>query len=85
MKEAQRVFCKVDKLIDVWCERRCLQPLTYLLRGYPFVDKVKEEWEILQESLQEIKGFCSHELTPDERKLITELIDLIDKKSREFF
>ena len=79
MNEAQKLFTKIDRLIDVWCERRCLKPLTYLLASYPFCEELREKGEMLLESLHEIKVFCSHELTPEERKLLGELIHSVEK------
>lgn len=70
---------KLNHLIDVWCERRCLKPLCYILRDYPLCMEVTEEWKSILHSLKEIKGICSHELAVEERKILSELISTIQQ------
>lgn len=69
-----KVLPKLNRLIDSWCERRCLQPLCYILRAYPLYIELTEEWKSILESLKEIKGLCCHELAVEERKILSELI-----------
>lgn len=70
---------KLHRLIDVWCERRCLKPLCYILRDYPLYMGLSEEWKSILESLQEIKGICCDELAVEERKILSELIKTIQE------
>ena len=70
---------KLNRLIDVWCERRCLKPLCYILRDYPPCIELMEEWKNILESLQEIKSICRHELAVEERKILLELISTIQE------
>ncbi|MFI0348765.1 MAG: hypothetical protein ACH346_08440 [Chthoniobacterales bacterium] len=85
MNDARKLFIKIDKLIDVWCERRCLKPLAYLLPCYSLCEELKEQWQELLEALEEIKNMHSHELTADERKIVKELICSVGKKPWSFF
>lgn len=80
MKETYKIFPKLDKLIDSWCERRCLKPLCFILREYPSCSELGDGWGILLEVLLEIKGICCHELTLEERRLLGELIHAIKEK-----
>lgn len=82
MNKGQQVLNKINRLIDIWCDRRCLQPLTYLLGSYPFYREIDEDWNILLEALEEIRGFCANELTPGERSLIDELIEVVSKQEK---
>ena len=74
MKIMIKVLPKLNRLIDVWCERRCLKPLCYILQEYPLYMEPIEEWERVLESLKLIKGICCHELAVEERKILSELI-----------
>jgi len=74
-----KVLPKLNRLIDVWCERRCLKPLCYILRDYPLYMELTEEWKSILESLKEIKGICCHELAVEERKILSELIKTIQE------
>ncbi|MFI0348333.1 MAG: hypothetical protein ACH346_06160 [Chthoniobacterales bacterium] len=85
MNEPQKLFTKIDKLIDVWCERRCLKPLSYLLQNYPFCEELRGQWEMLLQSLEEIDSLHGHELTLDERKLLSELIHSVERNPWSFY
>ena len=83
MNDTHRIFPKLDRLIDVWCERRCLKPLFFILRDYPLCGELVDGWGVLLETLLEIKGLCGHELTLDERELLVELISATKDKVRD--
>jgi hypothetical protein len=74
-----KVLPKLNRLIDVWCERRCLKPLCYILQEYPLYMELIEEWESMLALLKEIKGVCCHELAVEERKILSELISMIQE------
>lgn len=79
MNIMMKVLPKLNRLIDVWCERRCLKPLCYILRDYPLYMELNEEWKSILESLQEIKSICCHELAVEERKILSELIATLEE------
>lgn len=70
----KKIFPKLDKLIDSWCERRCLKPLCFILREYPLCSELGDGLGVLLEALLEIKGICGNELTVEERRLLSEII-----------
>ena len=75
-----KILPKLNKLIDSWCERRCLKPLCYILRDYLIYTELTEGSGGILESLQEIKGLCCHELAVEERRLLSELIRMMQNK-----
>lgn len=79
MKNTTEIFVKIDRLIDGWCNKRSLKPLRYILKSYPFCNGLTDEWGMLLESLKDIKGLCGSELTSEEKKLITEIINAVDE------
>ena len=83
MNENHAIFTKLERLIDEWCERRCLKPLFYILRDYPLCSELVHGWVVLLESLLDIKNCCNHELTLQERTLLLEIIDSAKKKTEE--
>jgi hypothetical protein len=76
VNDTKAFFSKIDKLIDGWCERRCLKPLRFILRSYPLAAGLTDEWASLLDSLKDIKGFCGDELTAEERRVMVELINV---------
>jgi hypothetical protein len=74
------LFKTLDTLTDGWCERRALKPLRYILRKYPGVlDHTDQKFELL-DALKDVKGLCYHELTPEERRLVTKAHDFLDER-----
>lgn len=71
------IIQEIDKLVDGWCERRCLKPLRYILQHYPLLSGLTDEWGALYESLRDIKGLCQNELTHEEQKLLVEIINAV--------
>ena len=78
MNSINEIFSKIDKLIDNWCARRALKPLRFILRSYPLCSGLTDEWNALLESLKDIKGLCGSELSNEEKKVLTEVINLVD-------
>lgn len=78
MNIATNTFSKIDKLIDAWCERRMLKPLRFILKNYPLHSYLTDEWGALLESLKDIKGLCVSDLTNEEKKVLIEVINIVD-------
>ena len=70
----------LDGLIDAWCERRALRPLTFLLAAYPGVSAHPvREFELL-EALKNLKNLCRDHLTSEELELITQAHDFVSER-----
>ena len=74
------LFKTLDRLIDAWCERRALRPLSFLLAAYPgvFAQSV-QEFELL-EALKNVKRLCQDHLTSEELRLITQVHDFVGER-----
>ncbi len=83
MNIMMKVLPKLNRLIDIWCERRCLKPLCYILRDYPLYMELTEEWKSILASLKEIKELCCHELAVEERRILAELIKILQESLPE--
>ena len=69
----RQFFDAIDKLVNSWCERRCLDALRFILKGYPLANQLGDDWAILLECLGNVRAFASHQLTKHE----LEIIDLL--------
>ena len=78
MNNTNDIFTKIDKLINDWCERRALKPLRFILRNYPLCNGLTDEWGQLLDSLKDIKGLCENELTNEEKKMLSELVNAVE-------
>jgi hypothetical protein len=75
-------FKILDGLINSWCERRALRPLRYLLRAYPGVLAHTDQQFELLEALKKVKALCHDDLTPEERRLVTQAHDFFEERLR---
>ena len=64
----------VDQLIDAWCERRALRPLSILLPAYVGFTGLTDGWTELHEALRSCRAMRRDELNLDERELLGEAI-----------
>src|SRR4030095_4613922 len=76
------LFKTLDHLINIWCERRALRPLAYLLPAYPGVSAHTDQQFQLLEALKNLKRLCLDHLTPQELRLITQVHDFLDERLR---
>jgi hypothetical protein len=78
MSNTNEIFQKTDALIDGWCERRALKPLRFILKAYPLSSGLTDEWGALLDSLKDIKGLCGSELTDEEKRILVELVNVVE-------
>lgn len=75
------LFKTLDDLINIWCQRRALLPLAYLLPAYPGVSAHNDQQFQLLEALKNLKRLCL-DLTPQELRLVTQVHDFLDGRLR---
>ncbi len=76
------LFKTLDDLINIWCERRALRPLAYLLPAYPGVSAHTDQQFQLLEALKNLKRLSLDHLTPQELRLVTQVHDFLDGRLR---
>jgi hypothetical protein len=72
MSDAARLFTILDDLIDHWCERRALRPLSIILRAYPPVPHLTDGWAELHAAVRDLKGLAPDELPEGEVVAVSE-------------
>lgn len=65
-------FADLRNLIDGWCERRCLQPLSIVLPAYSSFNGMTDGWGELLKALQAL-AVLPDGLLPDEHDTVTDL------------
>jgi len=73
------LFQTLQKLVDTWCERRALQALRHILKGYPLTSPLTDSWADLMTALQDVRAFAREEITPEELKSVDECIREIER------
>lgn len=78
IEDKQQVFGNIQRLVEAWCDRRCLRALRNVLRGYPLVSPLGDGWGELLLALQNVRAFARDELTADEQKILEDCIRAVD-------
>ena len=65
---------RLKTLVDGWCDRRALAPLRHMLRGYPLVTGLSDEWHELRAALRNVRGLADGELTAAERESVEQAL-----------
>jgi hypothetical protein len=74
----------INKLIEAWCDRRCLSALRAILAGWPMgMPPLTDSWHELLIALQNVRAFARGETTDEEKRLLDECILAIDRMLRE--
>ncbi|OOG40583.1 hypothetical protein [Rhodanobacter sp. C05] len=76
--DLSKVDILLAQLIDSWCERRALRPLGAILRCYPRVSGLTDEWALLAQSLKTIRYQFAGDLSADELDSVVELQQLAE-------
>jgi hypothetical protein len=73
------VFTSVNRLVDGWCERRCLDALREILRAWPLSSGLTDEWGELRDALARVRAVAANELNERELEVVEESIAAIDR------
>jgi hypothetical protein len=77
MKVDEDFFAVIRSLIDVWCDRRALRPLSDLLPSYTSFNGMTDGWGELYRALRDIVAMHADDLTETERQQVHDLIQAI--------
>jgi hypothetical protein len=72
-------FASLRKLVDAWCERRCLGPLARILGPYLGFNGMTDGWTELYDALRSIRASDRDALHDTELELIGDLIRVSEK------
>jgi hypothetical protein len=75
----ENILESVKVLVDVWCDRRCLSALRFILHGYPLSSPLTDGWAELLKALEDVRVFAKGEITEEETQTINQLIGSISR------
>ena len=78
IEDNSQLFSNIQRLVEAWCDRRCLRALRNILRGYPLVSPLGDGWGELLIALQDVRAFARDELTAEESKVLEDCIRTVD-------
>jgi|tagenome__1003787_1003787.scaffolds.fasta_scaffold19648865_2 hypothetical protein len=75
----EEFFAELRKLVDAWCKRRSLRPLSRILGPYLAFNGRTDGWAELARGLESIRAMDRHELISSECRAIDELIRTVNR------
>jgi len=75
----QEIQAIIKALVDAWCDRRALYPLSILLPPVLGFSGLTDSWHDLREALRHVRAVAKDSLTVEEREHLGRAIAMVDK------
>jgi hypothetical protein len=62
------------RLVEAWCDRRCLAALRWALSGWPLANNLTDDWQTFMNAMKNVRAYASPQLTDTEREMVDDLI-----------
>jgi len=69
----------IKGLVDAWCERRALKPLSILLPAWVAFSGLSDAWHDLRNALRHVRAMAKDSLTDAEQEHLGQAIAMVDK------
>ena len=69
----------INDLVEAWCDRRALEPLSILLPAWLAFSGLTDSWHNLRDALRHLRAMTKESLTEVEREHLGRAIAMIDK------
>ncbi|HKX18933.1 MAG TPA: hypothetical protein VJT33_13055 [bacterium] len=77
---SEQLFETLQRLVEAWCDRRCLRALRHVLAGYPLPSPHTDGWGALYEALRHVRASDRDELTDQEVETVDDLIVAVGER-----
>ncbi|HEV2113719.1 MAG TPA: hypothetical protein VGR50_06185 [Terriglobales bacterium] len=78
-EKVEEICAARDRLIDSWCERRCLIALAKILHTDWPANSLTDGWASLLNSLKDVRAFARQQITPEELDVVEDLILSVER------
>jgi hypothetical protein len=78
MTMAPDLFARLEWLVDGWCDRRALRPLSIILRAYPMVSPLSDSWHDLRSALRDLRCLEEPQISRSEAADVEEVLRVVD-------
>ena len=68
----------LDRLLEGWCERRALRPLSILLRAYPLMSPLSDDWHELRNALRSLRCLKEPDISESESEAIADCLRAVE-------
>jgi len=70
---------ETKRLVDGWCDRRCLRALRHALAGWPLANPLTDGWAGYLDAMKNVRAFAGEELTAAESASVDDLIRVAER------
>lgn len=79
MNSNRELFALLDHLVDRWCERRALRPLRIILKAYPMVSALTDNWGELRSALRQLRSLRDPDVSDAEAAIVEDALRAIER------
>jgi hypothetical protein len=74
----EEIHGEAKRLVDGWCDRRCLRALRHALTGWPMMP-LTDGWAAFMDAMKNVRANARDELTPAELEAVDDLIRIAER------
>jgi len=74
----EEIHLEAKRLVDAWCDRRCLRALRHVLAGWPMVP-LTDGWAAFMDAMKNVRADARDELTAAELEAVDDLIRIAER------
>ncbi len=82
MEPGADLFTLLDRLVDGWCERRALRPLSIILRAYPMTSPLTDGWYDLRDALRDLRSLRDASISEAEAARVEDALRAVEQALR---
>jgi hypothetical protein len=82
MEPGDDLFTLLDRLVDGWCERRALRPLSIILRAYPMTSPLTDGWYDLRDALRDLRALRDASISQAEAARVEDALRAVEEALR---
>ena len=76
---SDEIHLETKRLVDGWCDRRCLRALRHALAGWPMTNPLTDGWAAFMDAMKNVRADARDELTAAELDAVDDLIRIAER------
>jgi len=75
----EEINAEVRRLIEAWCDRRCLRALRDVFAGWPLANHLTDGWASFMDAMKNVRAMARAELTEEELNAVDDLVRVAER------
>ena len=73
------IHAEARRLVEAWCDRRCLRALRAALAGWPMVSHLTDSWSDFLDAMKNVRALARDELTEQVLDAVDDLVRVAER------